>query len=41
MHECESCIRGQHVAILNYKDIWTPVVNKELSCRRKERIISD
>ena len=28
----ESCIRGHHI----YKDVWTPVMNEELSCRREE-----
>ena len=35
--EMESCIRGHHI----YKDIWTPVVDEELSCRREEGNISD
>ena len=30
--ELESCICGHHI----YKDIWTPVVDEELSCRREE-----
>ena len=33
----ESCIREHHV----YKDVWTPVVDKELNCRREEGNISD
>ena len=35
--EIESCIRGHHV----YKDVWTPVVDEELNCRREEGNISD
>ena len=35
--ELESFIRGHHI----YKDVWTPVVNEELSCRREEGNISD
>ena len=35
--ESESCFRGHHI----YKDVWTPVVTEELSCRREEGNISD
>ena len=32
--ELESCMCGHHIYI--YKDIWTTVVNEELSCRRNK-----
>ena len=32
--ELESCICGQHI----HKDVWTPVVNEEFSCRREDEI---
>ena len=35
--EIESCNHGHHV----YKDVWTPVVDEELNCRREEGNISD
>lgn len=33
----ESCIHGHHI----YKDVWTPVVDEQLNCRREEGNISD
>ena len=35
--EFNSCIRGHHI----YKDVWTPVVEEGLNCRREEGNISD
>ena len=35
--ELDSCIRGHHI----YKDVWTPVVDKVLNCRREEGNISN
>ena len=35
--ELDSCIRGHHI----YKDVWTPVVDEGLNCRREEGNISD
>ena len=35
--EFDSCIRGHHI----YKDVWTPVVDEGLNCRREEGNISD
>lgn len=32
-----SCIRGYHI----YKDIWTPVIDEELQCRREPANIID
>ena len=35
--ELDSCICGHHI----YKDVWTPVVDEGLNCRREEGNISD